>query len=72
VDDEILITIPEAARRLSIARSHLYQHLKRGTIASVHIGRSRRILVKDLNIFIEDLREDPRGVEQSESARRYR
>ena len=70
--EELLVTIPEAARRLSIARSHLYQHLKRGTIASVHIGRSRRILVKDLNLFVEDLRAEPRGVELSESAWRYR
>jgi len=68
MSEELLVTVPEAARRLSIARSHLYQHLKRGTIRSVHIGRSRRILVRDLNMFIEDLRADLRGVDLSESA----
>jgi excisionase family DNA binding protein len=68
MSEELLVTVPEAARRLSIARSHLYQHLQRGTIRSVHIGRSRRILVKDLDVFIEDLREEQRGLELSESA----
>ena len=72
MSEELLITIPEAARRLSIARSHLYQHLKRGSIRSVHIGRSRRILVKDLNLFIEDLRVESIGDDPGESAWRYR
>ena len=50
--DELLVTVKEAARRLSIARSHLYQHLQRGTLASVRIGRSRRIAVAELDAFV--------------------
>jgi excisionase family DNA binding protein len=42
---EVLITVPEAARRLAISRSYLYQYLQRGRLPSVHIGRARRIRV---------------------------
>ena len=54
--DELLVTVVEAARRLSIARSHLYQHLQRGTLGSVHIGRSRRIPIGELDAFVARLR----------------
>ena len=60
--DHLLITIPEAARRLSIARSHLYKHLQRGTLPSVYIGRSRRILVSDLEAFVDRLRDQGDGI----------
>jgi excisionase family DNA binding protein len=52
---ELLITVAEAARRLSIARSHLYQHLQRGSLRSIHLGRSRRIWVRDLDSFVARL-----------------
>lgn len=57
MSDQVLITVVEAARRLSIARSHIYKHLQRGTLPSVYIGRSRRILVSDLEAFVERLRD---------------
>jgi excisionase family DNA binding protein len=56
--DKLLVTVEEAARRLSIGRSHLYEHLLRGTLRSVRIGRSRRIPSRDLEAFIEALRKD--------------
>ena len=56
--DKLLVTIEEAARRLSIGRSHLYEHLLRGTLRSVRIGRSRRIPSRDLEAFIEALLKD--------------
>ena len=55
--EELLVTVVEAARRLSIARSHLYQHLQRGTLASVRIGRARRIQVGELEAFVERMRD---------------
>ena len=58
MSQELLLSIPEAARRLSIARSHLYQHLQRGTIGSVHIGRARRIPIQELEDFVGRLREE--------------
>jgi len=51
----LLVTIEEAARRLSIGRSHIYEQMQRGALRSVHIGRSRRILTTDLEAFIEQL-----------------
>jgi excisionase family DNA binding protein len=53
--DKLLLTVEEAARRLSIGRSHLYEHLLRGSLRSVRIGRSRRIACRDLESFIEGL-----------------
>jgi len=53
----VLVTVDEAARMLSIARSHLYLQLQRGHLPSVLIGRSRRILVRDLEAYAEGLRE---------------
>jgi excisionase family DNA binding protein len=54
----MLITVREAARWLAISRSHLYQHLQRGALPSVRIGRARRIRVTDLEVFVERLREE--------------
>jgi len=51
----VLITVDEAARRLSIGRSHIYDQMRRGALRSIHIGRSRRILERDLVRFVDDL-----------------
>jgi excisionase family DNA binding protein len=66
--DQLLVTVDEAARRLSIGRSHLYEYLLRGSLRSVRIGRSRRIASRDLEAFIGGLLQDsvdtsPIGVE---------
>jgi len=55
----LLVTIEEAARRLSIGRSHIYEQIQRGALRSVHVGRSRRILTTDLEAFIEQLLNGP-------------
>ena len=57
-DGTLLITVDEAARRLSIGRSHIYEHLARGSLRSLRIGRSRRIAVRDLEAFIGLLLQD--------------
>lgn len=49
--DEILLTVREAARRLGIGRSLLYQLMLEGQVLSVKIGRSRRIPVWALEEF---------------------
>ena len=53
-DDALLVTVEEAARRLSIGRSHCYQLLMRGEIASIKLGRSRRIPVTALQRFVRE------------------
>jgi excisionase family DNA binding protein len=59
---QLLVTVDEAARRLSIGRSHIYEQMQRGRLRSVLIGRSRRILERDLAAFIEGLMDDPDGL----------
>jgi excisionase family DNA binding protein len=59
--EPLLITVREAARRLAIGRSHLYQHMQRGTLPSVRIGRARRIRVADLDAFVDRLQEEQLG-----------
>lgn len=46
-----LLTVEEAARRLSIGRTTLYALLKDGQINSVRIGHLRRIPAKELTIY---------------------
>ncbi len=53
VADALLLTPEEAARRLSLARSTLYELVLTGEIESIKIGRSRRIPVGALTDFIE-------------------
>ena len=51
-DTRLLLTIPEVAQRLSLGRSFVYQLVMRGEIASIKIGRARRIPVNALEQFI--------------------
>ena len=53
MQEKLLLTIPEAADRLGVGRSHLYELLRRGEIVSVRLGRSRRVPVTALEDFAE-------------------
>lgn len=53
-DDLRLVTLPEAARFLSVSRGSLYDLLTTGQLASVHIGRSRRIPMGEVRRFIRE------------------
>ncbi|GGU92222.1 hypothetical protein GCM10010182_04260 [Actinomadura cremea] len=52
---KLLLTVPEAARALSISRSKLYELLASGTVRSVRIDGSRRIPIDALNAYIDTL-----------------
>jgi excisionase family DNA binding protein len=56
-ESPLLLTVDEAARQLSIGRSHLYEYLLSGSLQSIRIGRSRRIATQDLDAFVQRLRE---------------
>lgn len=47
-----LVTISNAARFLSVSRGTLYDLLRSGQLASVHIGRSHRIPLGELRRFV--------------------
>ena len=55
-DAPVLITIPEAARRLSIGRSTAYELIAAGRLEVVHVGRSARVPVEALDSLVQDLR----------------
>jgi excisionase family DNA binding protein len=50
-----LLTVEEAARRLSIGRTTMYALLKDGHINSVRIGRRRRIPTEALTAYTDRL-----------------
>lgn len=47
-----LLTIEAAADFLAISRGAVYHLLDRGEMASIHIGRSRRITLGELRRFV--------------------
>jgi hypothetical protein len=51
-DDLCLVTLPDAARFLSVSRGSLYDLRTTGQLASVHIGRSRRVPIGELRRYI--------------------
>lgn len=55
MDEKRLLTVDDCARRLGIGRSHTYAYILKGEIASVKLGRNRRVRPEDLEQFIERL-----------------
>ena len=55
--DKILLTVEEAAERLSIGRTKAYELMATGALQSVTIGRSRRIPAEALEPFVAMLRQ---------------
>lgn len=51
----VLLSIPEAARRLSLGRSTLYVELSSGRLQSVHVGRRRLIPAAALDSWLANL-----------------
>ena len=56
--EPLLITMEEAARRLSVGRTLIYEQVRRGKLPSIRVGRCRRIALVDLERYIEHLREN--------------
>lgn len=54
----LLVTVEEAARRLSIGRTATYMLVLRGELQSVKIGRTRRVVVKSLEAYVAKLLHD--------------
>lgn len=56
-DLRLLLTVSEAAHRLGIGRSLLYELLAGDQIESIHVGRLRRIPTDALATYIEEQRQ---------------
>lgn len=52
---KLLLTVDEAAAALGLGRTLLYELLRRKVIASVKVGTARRIPLRALEAFIEEL-----------------
>ena len=63
-DNRLLLTIPEAAHRLALGRSSLYQLVMMLAIASIKVGRARRIPVLALEKFISSQLELSEALEE--------
>jgi excisionase family DNA binding protein len=57
-DEIVLLKVAEAAKRLSLSRSKVYELIAAGAIDSVTIGRSRRISRAAIEKFIRGLQVD--------------
>jgi excisionase family DNA binding protein len=53
VGDDELLTVPEAMARLKIGRSALYDLLRTRRLASLTIGRARRIPTHALKDYVQ-------------------
>ena len=53
--DHIFLSIPDAARRLSVSRSTLYEILKEGAIRSVKVGHLRLVDAASLSEWAASL-----------------
>ena len=51
----VLVTVEEAARRLSIGRTATYMLVLRGELQSVKIGRTRRVVVASIDDYVSKL-----------------
>jgi excisionase family DNA binding protein len=61
-DAQLLLTPEQAAARLAICRSKVYELLRRGELESVRIGTSRRVPTGALSEYVDRLRTGPDGM----------
>lgn len=52
-DDRLALSITEAARRIGIGRTLMYDLIAAGKIHTVHIGRAHRVRVEELVAFLD-------------------
>lgn len=53
--DDLLLSIKDAAKRLNIGRTLMYELVNSGQVASVHIGKLHRVPVAALIRYVERL-----------------
>ena len=51
--EPLVVTVPEAARMLSLSRAKLYPLISSGEIRSLKIGKCRRVPVREIESFID-------------------
>jgi excisionase family DNA binding protein len=56
--EPLAVDVSQGARLVTLSRSRFAQLLALGVIPSIKIGRSRRILIADLQSYLERLRDE--------------
>jgi excisionase family DNA binding protein len=51
---QVLLRMDEAADRMAVSRSHLERMVARGEIATIRVGRSRRIPVDEIRRWVQE------------------
>lgn len=59
-DDRLLLTVEEAADRLGIGRSLMYELIGGGQVASIRVGRLRRVPSQSLTDYVAAMRRQAR------------
>lgn len=54
---QILMTVEEAAKALSVGRTQMFKLIADGSVSSVRIGRSRRVSVDAIREYAKKLEE---------------
>jgi excisionase family DNA binding protein len=52
-DPELLLSPEEAARRLAVSRTRVFELVQRGELRSLKVGRLRRIVARSLDEFVD-------------------
>ena len=65
--DPLLLTIPEAADVLTIGRSTMYELINAGEIGLGRIGRSVRVSIAALDVFVAEREHEPRATVRTPS-----
>ena len=55
-DDRLLLSVEDAAERLDIGRTMLYELISAGQIHTIHVGRLRKVPVEALREYVDRLR----------------
>ena len=52
-DERLTLSVTEAAQRIGIGRTLMYELIAAGQIETVHIGRAHRVRVEELVAFLD-------------------
>lgn len=52
-DEKLLLSVVEAARRLGIGRTLMYELMLSGEVRSVHVGRLRKVPARALESYVD-------------------
>lgn len=62
-DERLTLSVMEAAQRIGIGRTLMYELIAAGRIETVHIGRAHRVRVEELVAFLDRQTADQRRAE---------